>query len=205
MGFHESTNGPSKTWAKFAQGKICLSSREPRDGYTERVNKAGNTVYEQYHDAFTGYLQDVTATDEGDYGRQWIFTMQDEGRQFAFATGYSTRYAKSMLNALCNPALDYNAKMTLKPYAFENDQGKKIVGVTIYQGEKITGAYDKTTLPPLREVKVKGETMWDDTEVMEFFEAKLSEVIKPRLNGAVNDTAPATAEAGVDNDGSLPF
>lgn len=181
MGFHSSPAAPATTWAKFAEGKIVLSSKTPREGYVSRVNKAGNTVYEQAHDAFTGYLSDITIS-ESEYGKQFVFRFESELSYYNITAEYSSRYAKTILIAMAAPQYNPAEKVTLVPYSFKNDKDKSVVGVTLRQGgEKIPAAYDRTTLPPLREVKVKGNTIWDDTEVMDFLEARLNDTIRPRI------------------------
>ena len=181
MGFHAASPGPSTTWAKFAEGKIVLSSKEPRAGYVSRVNKNGNTVYEEHHDAFTGVLQEVQIS-ESEYGKQFIFRFFDGTQYYNITASYSSRYSKTMLNALASPAVALQDQITLVPYSFKNDKDKSVVGVTIQQrGVKVPPAYDKTTLPPLREVKIKGQIQYDDSEIMDFLEARLNDTIRPRV------------------------
>lgn len=213
MGFHGSTSGPKTTWAKFAEGKIVLSSKDPREGYHARTNKMGNVVHEQHHDAFTGYLQDIQIS-ESEYGKQFVFRFLDGVDYYNITAGYSSRYAKSLLNALCAPQCDLGEKLTLQPYSFKNEQDKTITGVTVHQrGDKIPVGYDKTVLPPLREVTIKGQTVYDDTEVMDFFVDKLNTVIRPKLTGAkiVDNVVdkfgamPMPAPAAAEDDGGLPF
>lgn len=203
MGFHQSQT-TNRIYAKISNGKIVLSSKEPREGYTERVNKAGNTVYEQAHDAFTGYLVNVEAHD-GDFGKQWLFTMRDapEEPQVVIQTFFDSSYGKGFVNCLLNPELDLTEKFTVKPYAYEKD-GKNKTGVGIKQrGNDIRWQYTKDNgLPAMTKIKVKGQEQWDSSDVLEFFEQKIQTEILDRIDAKTPE--PAIADSGAD-DGSLPF
>jgi hypothetical protein len=213
MGFHAATTGPSTTWAKFAEGKIVLSSKEPRAGYVSRVNKNGNTVYEEHHDAFTGVLQSVEIS-ESEYGKQFVFRFFDGKGYYNITAGYSSRYAKTMISALASPAVDLQDQVTLVPYSFKNDKDKTVTGVTLMQrAVKVPPAYSRETLPPLREVKIKGQIQYDDTEIMDFLEARVNDTIRPRLGlgATVRHDAADALEAtvqhtfhAVSDDGDTP-
>ena len=203
MGFHDSTHAGNKVYASITRGKIVLSSREAREGFTQRINKAGNTVYEQEHGAFTGYLVDVSVY-EADWGTQWNFVFRDSADatapQVVMTAKLDSAYAKSLLNSLCNPAADLSLPVTVTPYLYEKD-GKQKAGTTVTQrGQKIAWQYTRDNgLPPMMEIKVKGEVVWDSTEIIEFFKAKVDTEIKARIDKPV---APAVVET---SSHTLPF
>ena len=96
MGFHQDHGASRATYAKFADGKIVLTSRDPRDGFTERVNKVGNKVYEQAHPAFTGELLSIEFR-ESDYGNQWQFRFADRIETVYISDRVNGSYAKGII------------------------------------------------------------------------------------------------------------
>lgn len=196
MGFHQEYGGGNITYAGFANGQIVLRSREAITGYTERVNKLGNTVYEQHHPAFTGRLQEIQFRD-GDYGAQWVFKFKDKGDLFAITDRVNGSYAKGIITALANESFDPAKDVTLSPWRMDDPRGgdKYMVGCAVKQdGQRIARAYvspnvpeDKRNgaklLPPMQEVKVSGKTVLDDSDTIDLL-TKLVEEINAKVSKA---------------------
>jgi hypothetical protein len=208
MGFHQNNGGAKATYAKFADGNIVLTSREPRDGFTGRTNKVGNTVYEQKHDAFTGELLGIDAR-ETDYGNQWQFRFADRIEQVFISDRINGSYAKGIITALASEAFDPTKPITLSPWRMDDPRGgdKYMVGCTVkQQGQKIARAYvspntpaDKLngakTLPPMQEVTVSGKKVLDDTDQIVFL-TDLVRVINERIQAANLTIAKPQASNG---------
>lgn len=208
MGFHQDFGATRATYAKFADGQIVLTSRDPRDGFTERVNKVGNKVYEQRHPAFTGDLLGIDFR-ESDYGNQWQFKFADRIEQVYISDRVNGSYAKGIITALANEAFDPTKPVTLTPWRMDDPRGgdKYMVGCTVKQsGTKIARAYvspntpaDKLngakTLPPMQEVTVSGKKVLDDTDQIVFL-TDLVRAINDRIQAAnLTMPKPQTTEA----------
>ena len=193
MGFHQDHVATRATYAKFADGHIVLSSREPREGFSARTNKLGNTVYEQKHAAFTGTLLGIEAR-ETDYGNQWNFRFADRLETYYISDRINGSYAKGIICSLAHADYDPTKPVTLTTWRMDDPRGgdKYIVGATVKQaGNKIPRAYvspntpeDKRngagTLPPMQEVTVSGKKVLDDTDQIVFLTdlvAKINERI----------------------------
>jgi hypothetical protein len=63
-------------------------------------------------------------------------------------------------------------------------------------------------MPEMKQIKVKGQVVWDDTERQEFFEKHLNDIFLPQVKavGSVKklDSYAAPAVEDLDDDG-LPF
>jgi hypothetical protein len=116
MGFHHATGQSVATWASFADGKIVLRSRDPREGFIARVNKVGNTVYEQRHEAFTGRLQNIRMTDN-DYGSQFCFNFADGDDTYIITDRMDGSYARAVISYLASDAFDPAASVGVAPRA----------------------------------------------------------------------------------------
>ena len=229
MGFHSYTGGGvPTTYCHFANGKLVVSSKTERDGFTARVNKLGNTVYEQFHDAFTGRVESVEV-ETNDYGTQVKLTCTGDNPtdRYVISCGIRSRYSQCLagqFTTLMNDRADLTKPVTFKPYEFaDREQPDRIVaGVNIYvNGQKIPSAYashrtpdadlnGRIKLPAPIEVKdAKGRAVmqagkpllnWQDQE--DLFTATysaLNEYI--RIGGMV----PAPVATDNDDPNSLPF
>ena len=227
MGFHSYTGGGlPTTYCHFANGKLVVSSKTERDGFTPRVNKKGTTVYELFHDAFTGRLESV-AVETNDYGTQVKFTCTGDGPtdRYVISCGIRSRYSQCLAGAfmtLLNERAYLTKPLTFKPYEFPDKQDPEriVSGVTLmHGGQKVPTAFashrtpdadlsGRTKLPPPvevvdgkgRPVMQNGKPLlnWQDQE--DLFAATYS-AVQAALSG------PVAATPANDNDdpNSLPF
>lgn len=173
----------------ISDGKICRQHREPVEGSVTRVNKNGKTVHETFYKALKGKITDIK-TKDGDYGKQWIVTLQDEtGQNEQLQFQYSSGYANGFLRAL--PNVDLSKDVIIAPNMQVKDDKKK---TTIFlsqlnnQGkwEAAKWYYTKDEpngIPELEQKKVKGKIVYDDSEIMEFLEKMVNTEILPKLKG----------------------
>ena len=76
-------------------GKFCQRVDKNVEGSVERVNKEGKTVFEKYYDAFTGKLVGIK-TQDGAYGKNWLFSFRDKEDTYNLQLGYGNGYAVAL-------------------------------------------------------------------------------------------------------------
>lgn len=165
--------GSSTTYLNIADGKLVQRLQEANSSTTERVTKTGKVVHELKFKSVTGVLTNVTVN-ENDYGKQWHVSLEDEGNKYIITMPYSSRYATSFLKQL--PNIDIHTKVTIMPWSMvsKDDASKKITGVTTYQHDIKTAPFytreNQNGLPQMTKLKVKGQEVWDDSDMLTFLE-----------------------------------
>ena len=188
MGFINATGSGLVTWAKINNGKVVLTARNETEGYVSRVNKIGNTTYEKFYDSFEGKLTNVKSQ-EGDYGAQWFFEFDDNGKTIIITTGYDNRYARTLINRLLNTGIDFNQSITIKPYAFITEDEKKMSGCNVVQnGKKLDPRFTYEELPKPLEVMIKKVTTYSYDEQMTFLEEHIQKELLPKLGSSSSPT-----------------
>ncbi len=179
MGFKTRERG---TYFTIFNGKFCQRVDENYEGAKSRVNKIGKTVYEIFHDSFTGKLVKIN-TQDSEYGKSWIFVfVDDEGNFYNLQLAYSNGMAVALLKML--PNIDVS-----KPFELSPDQkmvdGKNRSSLFVKQdGQNIKHAYTRENpngMPDLKKIKVKGNDVWDDTDRLEFLFSMIDTTIRPKL------------------------
>lgn len=193
MGFQDRTGGKYFT---ILNGKFCIRVEQGTPGAVQRVNKVGKTVYEIFHDSFTGKLINIRTRD-GEYGKSWEFDFRDTGEVYTLQLSYSNSYATNILKML--PNIDLNKEMKLQP-AQKIEDGKTKSSLFISQdGKTLKHAFTKDNpngLPAMEQVTIKGQPVWDDSKRLVFLEEMVNRDILPKLpKEAVVEAAPA---AGTD-------
>lgn len=162
-------------------GKFCQRVPEGTAGSIERVNKLGKTVHERFYDSFTAKLIDIK-TQDSEYGKNWLFVFRDNGEVYNLQLSYSNSFAQNLLKML--PNIDLSKEMKLQP-AVKVVDGKNKSSLFISQGGvTIKHAYTKDNpngLPQMKQVKVKGQDVWDDSERLEFLHAMVEKDVLPKL------------------------
>ncbi len=191
MGFQNHQGGKYTT---IYQGKFSESVPENTTGSTTRVNKNGKTVHEMYHDSFTGKLVGIK-TQDGAYGKNWLFSFKDKEETYNLQLGYSNNYAVSILKML--PNIDLSKEMKVSPKSEEKD-GKIQTSLFINQdGKPVKHAFTKDNpngIPQWEQITVKGVPTWDSTKQLLFLENMVMTKIVPQLE-ALNGKAPVSTEA----------
>ena len=182
-------------------GKFCVRVDKETPGAKERINKMQKTVYELFYDSFTGKLIAIRTRD-GQYGKSWELDFRDEGAVYTLQLSFSNSYATNFLKML--PNINLEKEMKLQPSEKEVD-GKKKSSLFISQdGVTLKHAYTKDKpngLPPMVQVQVKGQLVWDDSARLEFLETMVKRDILPKLPeqaqaAASKSAADAAFEAG---------
>lgn len=206
MAFEDRQGGKYFT---ILNGKFCVRVPQGTAGAVERVNKVQKTVYEIFHDSFTGKLVNIRTRD-GSYGKSWEFDFKDGGEVYTLQLSFSNSYATNILKIL--PNADLTKEMKIQP-AQKIEDGKTKSSLFISQdGVTLKHAYTKDKpngLPQMKQITVKGVQVWDDTERLAFLEQMVKQDILPKLprdaapaqgGGAVEDIFAPTAPAGDDSD-----
>jgi len=175
------------------KGRFCQRVQSSEEGSVARVLEkgpnAGKTVQEKYYDSFVGKLVDIK-TNDGPYGKQWDFAFKDNADVYHLNLPYSNSFAKNFLKIL--PNVDLTKEMKVSPSTKEVDGKMKSSLFVNQDGIAIKHAYTKENpngLPPMVQVKVKGELVWDDTDMLEFLKQMVFKNIVPRLEGAGSQSA----------------
>lgn len=171
------------------QGRFTQSVPEGTPGAVSRTNKNGKVVHEKYYDSFVGKLVGIK-TQDGAYGKNWMFSFKDKEDVYILQLGYSNNYAVSILKML--PNINLAEEMKVSPRSEEKD-GKTQTSLFINQnGVAIKHAFTKdhpNGIPQWEQIIVKGIPTWDNTKQMLFLENLVMTQIVPHLEGA-----PITAE-----------
>lgn len=183
-----------KIYLSVADGKIIQRVKEETPGAIKHVTSTNKTVFELKYNNVSGFLSGISIK-ENEYGKDWIFDIEDGGQVFALQIMFNSRYATTLLNALCNPDVDFNLPVTITPWMKEVD-GKKKTSIYLKQGEDDIKWYftkdEPNGMPPLEKVMFKGKEQWDDYKIMEFLKAQVESKIKPKLyKSSVGSSKPS--------------
>lgn len=202
MGFENREGGKYVT---ILGGKFCVRVQAGTPGAKERVNKMGKTVHEIFHDSFTGKLVNIRTRDSA-YGKNWEFDFRDSADVYTLQLSYSNSYATNLLKIL--PMADLSKEMKLQPSEkIEGDKKKSSLFVS-QDGVTLKHAYTKDKpngLPPMEQVTVKGQLVWDDTKRLAFLHEMVERDILPKLprdtqaSGQKGDSMDVGEESAVQN------
>lgn len=189
MGFQNREGGKYFT---ILGGKFCIRVQEGTPGSVARVNKMEKTVHEIFKDSFTGKLINIRTRD-GSYGKSWEFDFKDAEEVYTLQLSFSNSYATNLLKIL--PNADLTKEMKIQP-SEKIEDGKKKSSLFISQdGVTLKHAYTKDNpngMPPMEQVTVKGQQVWDDSKRLVFLEEMVKSTILPKLP---REAVPATEAA----------
>ncbi len=192
MGLQNRAEGKFITILK---GKFSQRVPEGTPGAEVRTNKLGKQVSEVFHDDFVGKLVSIKVQD-GAYGKTWNFGFRDKGDVYTLQLSYSNSFATAFLKML--PNIDLNKEMKVSPSVKTVDGKEKSSLFVSQDGVAIKHAYTKEKpngLPPMEQVTVKGQLVWDDTKRIEFLHNMVMTTIVPKLPSSPSQANPAGAVA----------
>lgn len=73
--------------------------------------------------------------EDSDYGENILLTLTDGENEVVWSENTGTNFGTDLMKKL--PNLDFSAKLSIKPYSFEDENGKDRRGVSIFQIDKI--------------------------------------------------------------------
>lgn len=179
MGLEQRESG---NWITIYQGKFTKRVPEGTAGATQRTNKLGTVVWEKYYDSFTGKLLNIR-TQEGVYGKQWIFDFKDSAEVYHLQLPYSNSFASTFLKIL--PNVDLTKEMKLTAQMKEVDGKVKSSLFVNQDGAALKHAFTRENpngLPPMEQITIKGNQQWDDTAQLEFLHNMVMTTIVPKLD-----------------------
>lgn len=130
----------------LSDGTLRLPSTEGAEGAVRREYETSDgktgVKYEQVFTEISGFITKVEFH-EGEYGKLLQVTMSEEGEEdviLSIQTG--SNYGEDFMKKL--PAINTQEKVRVVPYAFEDENGKKKKGLTVYQnGEKVKNFFQE--------------------------------------------------------------
>lgn len=162
-------------------GKFAIRVDEGTPGSVSRVNKQNKTVHEKYYDSFTAKLVGIKTKDSS-YGKNWVFSFKDGAEVYQLHLSYSNSFATNLLKML--PNIDLEKEMKIQPAVKEVDGKNKSSLFVNQDGVSIKHKYTKENpngMPPMEQLTVKGQLVWDDTKRIEFLHAMVERDIIPKL------------------------
>lgn len=169
-------------YISILQGKFAQRVPEGTEGAITRVNKTGRTVHEKFYDRFTGVLTDIRVKDSDAYGKTWEFVFDADGTEYIIQMPYSGSFSAQFLKML--PNIDISKKMTLTPVT-EIEDGKTKSSLFVNQdGNPVKHAFTRANpngMPEMKKIMVKGQEVWDDSDILIFLTNMVNETILPKL------------------------
>lgn len=181
------TNNSAKIFLSITDGKICRRVQSPTQSSLPRTLKDGRVVNEEWYDGWEGIIHDIQ-TRESDFGKEWQVTICDGNTTAILGFKYSSGYAASFLKALPNLDLSKSVKISPK-LTVEGDKKRSVIFLN--QNGPVKWAYTKENpngMPGLKQIKVKGVSTWDDSDMMDFLEQMVAEKIRPNLTSTISNT-----------------
>lgn len=130
----------------LADGKIHVNVPKDTEGAVERKyatdadKKAGPDVktgvkWEHVYTELSGMIQAIKFH-EGDYGINLLVVVGEEGDEKPVTLAISTEsnFGEDLMKKI--PNIDLSKPVTLAPYSFDNDAGKKVRGISVTQPQK---------------------------------------------------------------------
>ncbi len=131
----------------LSDGKIHVAATEDTEGAVKREYETSDgkkgEKWELLYTELSGMIQKVDFH-EGDYGINLLIVIGDDEdeKPVTLALGTESNFGEDMMKKL--PNIDLKRAVTLAPFSFENDKGKKQRGITVTQEDK---KGNKTKLP----------------------------------------------------------
>jgi hypothetical protein len=212
----------NKIFLSVADGKIVQRVSEGTPGAHPRAKKDGKIVHEMRYANISGQLVGISVRSNDYQGteiKEWQFDINDGDDNYQVQMMYDSRYATSLLFALCNPVVDFAQPITITPW-MKVIGDKKKMSCYLKQGDNpiewLFTRDEPNGLPDLAKVMFKGKETWDSYDRMVFLEQYVNNNIKPKLNNPFAsppaNTVPAyqnskgyTADQLPGEDDDLPF
>ena len=149
---------------------------------------------------------------EGDYGKNLQIEVENAGEKAVLSVGVESSFGEDIMKKLPNIALD--KEISFEPFAFENDKGKQVKGVSIKQGgEKIANYYwdadKKKPLNGLPKIDGKAENFDKDDWKVHFIKVRkfLTEEVQKLIEVKFPPKVPEPLEFPEDSMpvGEIPF
>lgn len=191
-------NNSTTIYCRAAEGKIVITSNSADTKAVRRMNKVGKEVFERLYDDLSGKLTGIYLK-EGEYNgtktKDWNFVIVDNGQKFILTLRYDSNYAKKLINALANVE-DFTKTLCFSAWKMDETKSptkKPMTGMSLYRGNqpnkstRVLSKFEREQLPELKEIHIKGEVKYDDTELCAFLHRVVETEIVPRVQAAKAD------------------
>lgn len=199
-------------YLSIADGKLSRRMMNPTETSVQRTTKDGRVVNEELYKGWQGKITAIHVRTHAEYGKFWNVTLTDKDGDAIIQMKYSSGYASAFLKTL--PNINLADEITFTPFMkIENEKKKTTVFISQY-GQTLKHYFNKENphnLPQMQKVRIKGETVWDDTDMMEFLEDMVNKKVVPQLTKNVPqktlkpDSEPVLETEKEDEDSDLPF
>lgn len=203
MGAIEQSNA---IFLSIADGKLSRRVLQPTDKSVQRTTKTGKVVNEVFYKGWKGKITNIEIKEHKEYGKFWNVTLTDEDGDAIIQMNYSSGYSAAFLKTL--PNIDLTKDVVFTPSMKMEGDKKKTTIFLSQNGNPLKHAFTKDNpngLPQLRQQKVKGKMVWDDSDLMEFLENMVKTEIIPKLKKAHTEPSPVGADSQDASDDDLPF
>lgn len=190
----------------LSDGRIHEKVAEGTDGAVLRQYETSSgekgEKWELIYKKLEGYITKVEFED-GDFGENLLITFKDGETEIILAIGVSGSFGEDLLKKL--PAVDFSKRVGISPYAFENEKGRMVKGVSVWQeSDKVLNFfYDFDAKKELHGFPVpEGDTSEYKTDdwkihfikVRKFLTAYAKEHIVPKFADGAEEIARPTDE-----------
>lgn len=169
-----------------------LPANTERRKFETRPGKDGNPKHYELFSAVDGYLIGVDMESKMFNGTEkaerWlVLTLIDATEEYRIEAGpIDGRYSMDIMKRLLDPRFDPNYKLRLSPYAFQGNDGRPVIGVSLISGvdTKLEGKADSAHLAGMAQpnvVEFKGEKKYDWTPGALWLYEQVKTRVCPRL------------------------
>jgi len=209
MGFN--TGGGQKTYLNISDGKISVKVPEGSENAIKCTNKdQTKTWYEKRYPSFTGKIVGISKRipENPIYSPQLCIEIDDNGEKYELQMGWSSGYSSGFFLAM--PNINFKDEVTFTPWMKVVDDKKKTSLFITNKGEEKSAKWywtkdEPKDCPPMVQIKVKGNMVWDDSARQEFFEKYIEQKIKPQLTSVSHVIEVPEHEIEPEQENDLPF
>jgi hypothetical protein len=197
-------NKTSSIFLGISNGKIVRAFKEPTADSKSRINKMGRAVHEEFYDYVEGKITGIRVK-ESEYGKFWVVSLKDGGTDYLLEMNYSGGNSGAFLKVL--PNIDPTKKICIIPRTDTVNEKKRSSLIIDQNGKALKWFWTKDApgdMPKLEQKKIKGVTVWDDSEMMEFLEKYASDWVAKHLSAAATNE-DAAEHPDQDPPDDLPF
>lgn len=168
------------TYLSIIGGKFRKQVSETTPGAIRREweTKDGKSgvKWEKEYESVTGKISGINFYD-GEYGKNITIFIKDGEEDYGISMGVATPYAEDVMKKI--PAVVLDKTLTLTPYDFTDDKGKRRRGITVYQdGKKFTDFFkDENKKPTNGAPAPEGDTDSYDSEDWKMYYTKLRKFV----------------------------
>lgn len=201
MGLESGSDG---MFLKIFEGQIVREVKEPIEGETKsRVNKQGKTVHYLTWKAVSGVITSIKKHIHPEFGTSINIGLKDGSEYFTLSIQQNSRPGGTFLKTL--PNIDLKEPVRFNP-TVKTENNKQVTTLFIQQdGTALRQAYSRDQpngLPPMREMTIRGEKVWDDTDQINFLWAMVERDIIPKLPKQSDGSSATSTPAARPGSGS---